>query len=112
MSRPTETSFGPAVRRLVELMRLINFGRIENLTIQAGEPIFDPPPRVVREIKFGAERRPPRDVGIGDFEPKVQVHELVAELTQIGDGVIEVLEIRHGLPFRLVIAEPLTERGA
>src|SRR5262245_59935470 len=50
-------------RRLVELMQNLNFGRIEVLVIRNGNPILDPLPRVVREVKFGGDNgpRPERD---------------------------------------------------
>lgn len=31
--------------------------------------------------------------------------QLLRCLTEIGDGFIDVLEVKHGLPFRLVLAE-------
>jgi hypothetical protein len=33
----------------------LNFGRIEGMRVKQGEPVWDPPPRVIREV-----RHPPR----------------------------------------------------
>ena len=93
-------------RRLVELMQRVNFGRIEHLVIRDGEPVLDPPPRVVREIKIGGDNGPRAEVRREDFVLKSQVTELFDHLRELGDGVVEVLEIKHGLPFRLLIARP------
>lgn len=42
-------------RRMVELMQELGFGRIETLLVRAGDPVLNPPPRVVREVKLGVE---------------------------------------------------------
>jgi hypothetical protein len=45
-------------RRLVELMQQVNFGHFENLVIRNGQPVFSPPPRIIREVKLGGENGP------------------------------------------------------
>jgi len=92
-------------RRLLELMQEINFGRIEGLAVRGGEPVLDPPPRVVREIKFGGENGPRRELGSGDFALKAQAVEFFTHLSRLGDGTVEILEIKHGLPFRMSVEE-------
>jgi hypothetical protein len=101
----TKSSLTPARRRLVERLQQLNFGRVEGLLVRGGEPVFGPPTRVVREIKFGGENAPRPERGLGDFLVKAQVAELLRCLSEIGDGVIDVLEVKHGLPFRLILAE-------
>lgn len=91
--------------QLVELISSIGFGRIENLPVRDGEPVLIPPPRVVRERLLGARERAP-DCRRDTHELKGQVRELFAELEQLGDGIVTCLEIRHGLPFKLTIADP------
>jgi hypothetical protein len=101
----TKASLSPARRRLLELFQQINFGRLECLTIQNGEPQLAPPPRVVREIKFGGENGPRPELSAGNFLLKAQVVELFGYFDRLGNGTIEVLEIKHGLPFRMLVAE-------
>lgn len=91
-------------RRLVEVMQTLNFGRIEQLAICSGHPMFDPPPRVIREIKIGGENGPRPERDAGNFRLKDQVVELFQHLAQLGDGTVAVLEVKHGLPFRLLVA--------
>src|SRR2546421_12875236 len=63
MSRPfTKGSLSAPRRRLLELMQRIYFGRLEGLSVHAGEPAFDPPPRVTREHKFGGDNAPHPDL--------------------------------------------------
>ena len=54
----TKKTLSPARRQLLELMQRYNFCRIENLQVRAGEPVFDPSPRITQEIKIGAEYGP------------------------------------------------------
>jgi hypothetical protein len=90
---------------LLELMQRLNFGRIEDLAILDGDPVLDPPPRVIREVKFGGENGPRPELDAGDFLLKTQIVELLQQFDQLGDGTIEVLEVKHGLPFRMLVAE-------
>ena len=93
-------------RQLVELMQDINFGRLEELAIRGAEPVLDPPPAIVREIKFGGDNGPRPERRTDDFLLKSEVLELFGALDDLGDGVVNVLEIKHGLPFRMSLREP------
>ncbi|MCU0720217.1 MAG: hypothetical protein MUC83_10980 [Pirellula sp.] len=59
----------------------------------------------MREVKFGSENGARTEDGLADFELKQQVRELLDFLDEKRDGVIELLEVRNGLPFRMVIVE-------
>lgn len=95
----------PARVRLLELMQDANFGRIESLRIADGEPVLDPRPALVREHKFGGENGPRPELNSTDFALKQQVVELFAFFDELQNGVIDVLEIKHGLPFRMIVTE-------
>ena len=92
-------------RRLVELMQTVNFGRIEELPIRNGQPVLDPRPRVIYEIKLGGENGPRPELGTADFFLKQQVIELFAFFDEMQNGIIDVLEVKHGLPFRVIVTE-------
>ena len=98
---PFKSSVSGARGRLIELMQRLHFGRVEGLIFIAGHPVFDPPPRIVHEIKFGGKNGPHPKAGSGDFALKAQVRDLFARLEELGDGVILCLEIKHGLPFKM-----------
>ena len=94
---------GPS-RWLVDTCRQLGFGRIERLTVEKGLPCRTPSPRIVREIKFcsdGAER----PSGNGDFQLKSQVVEMLQAIARLPDGEIEAIEVKHGLPFRMIVEE-------
>lgn len=101
----TKASLSPARRRLLELFQQVNFGRVERLSIQNGEPQLDPPPRVIREIKFGGENGPRAERDASDFVLKSQVVELFRYFDQVGNGTIDAIEVKHGLPFRMILSE-------
>ncbi len=98
---PLASSLPSARRQLLNLMQQLNFGRIEQLTVRAGQPVLEPPPRIIRERKFGGEDGPRQEQQLDDFALKVQAIELFEEFDRLGNGVIESLTIKHGLPFSL-----------
>ena len=100
-----KTDLSPERRRLVEKMQRLSFGHIEGLHVRNGEPVFDPPPRVVREVKFGGQNGPRPEATKGDFALKNEVVDLFAHLEEVGNGVITRLDIKHGLPFGMAIEE-------
>ena len=104
MSPATNQSLGVDSRHLIEFMQRIQFGRIESLQIADGQPVLDPLPRIVREIKFGSEVSPGVPADRSNSVPRRQVQELLDLMCEIENGVIDVLEVRHGLPFRVVLA--------
>jgi len=88
-------------RRLVETMLEMNFGQIEELHIKAGEPVFDPPPKIISEILLGKENGASPHLKKTNFTLKRHVIEMFEVMDRIGDGVIHVLAVQNGLPVRL-----------
>lgn len=103
MNQSEYQSLSQGRKALVRQMQEVNFGRFERLKIENGDPVLDPPPRVIREIKFGGESGPRPESGNGSFALKSQVVELFRQLDGITSGEIELLEIKHGLPFRMLV---------
>jgi len=104
-SIPTKSCLSEGQAQLIELMQRINYGRIKRLAIRRGEPVMDPPPRVVREIKFGGDNGPRPEMAKDDFALKAPVRELLAQLEALGNGVIPCIEVQRGLPFRMTVEE-------
>lgn len=86
-------------------MQEVNFGTVEGLAIQGGEPVFNPRPRIMREVKFGGQNGPRPEVGKHDFALKGEVLELFAQIEAMRDGVIRSIEVRYGLPFKMTIED-------
>lgn len=104
-NRATKAGLSEPRRKLVETMQQMDFGHIDGLVILDGDPVFDPMPRIVRDIKLGGEDGPRPKSNHADFLLKSQVIELFDHLTEIRNGSIESIEVKHGLPFRLVVEQ-------
>ena len=99
-----KASLDEGSQRLIAMMHRIGFGRIESLSVSDGRPVFDPPPRVIREVRLGAESASTRQVGDADFAVKRAVVDLLAELAAVGVANVAI-EVRHGMPARLIFEE-------
>lgn len=102
---PSKRDLSPPRQVLLELMQDLNFGRFERLVIRDGDPVLDPGPARHREWKFRAENGPRPELSRDDFALKAQVVELFEYFDSLRNGTIDVLEIKHGLPFRAVVKE-------
>ena len=105
--RTTKSALSPQGQRLLVLMQEMHFGRIERLVVRCGDPVFDPPPRLVREIRLGGTDGSRPEIRSQDFTLKSQVVDLFAQLRRLGNGTVESLEIQHGLPFRMKLEEEI-----
>jgi len=103
------TDLSASRQQLLRLFQRINFGRVEDLEIRDGEPVFSPVPRVFLELKLDGEDRPRPEAGTGRFLLRTQVGRFLTQLAQLQDGTVECIEIRHGLPFRMVVEAMPTE---
>lgn len=103
----TKSTLAHNQARLVDLMQRLNFGRIEGLHILNGDPLFDPPPRIFRDVKPGRLNGSRPEAGKADFDLKIEVVDLFVHLEAVGNGVIERIEVQHGLPFRMIFEEDL-----
>ena len=100
-----KSDLSPSRVRLSELIEQIHFGRIEDLVVRSGDPVFDPPARVVREIRFAGKsgsRRGPRSDS--DLLKDREVN-FFGQLDQLRDGTIKSLDIQDGLPFRMILED-------
>lgn len=87
--------------RLVDKIQDIHFGAIENLIIKNGDPVFGPDTCVVRDRKFGkSDPSAAFEIRESPLE-KEQFTQLFDELTNIDNGLVILLEIQNGLPFKI-----------
>lgn len=100
-----KSSLSPAQAQLVECMQRLYYGRIERLVVRGGQPVMDPPPRVVRDVKINGKNRPGMKVHRQDFMLKAEVRKFLSNLEAIGNGTIRNVEVKDGLPFRMEIEE-------
>lgn len=105
MSKPLRLSdLSPARQALVRFFQDVNFGQILDLQVTNGEPIWDPAPTILCEFKLDTDETPRPEGALPDFQLSSGIQRLMAYLDQIKDGTIAKIEVRDGLPRRLVVA--------
>ena len=92
---------------LVRLLQSVNFGYLEGLEVRSGEPVFNPAPTVFVEVKLDAGNEPRPEMDLTDFELGNEVIRLVEQLDELGDGNIERIDVRYGIPRRALIERPI-----
>jgi hypothetical protein len=97
---------------LVRLCQDINFGQIQNLHVRNGDPVWDPAPMVLSEVRLDIEQAPRPEGELPDFKLSSQIERLMRRLDQLRDGRIERIEVREGIPRRLVLVSLPTSRAA
>jgi len=100
----TKAALSPARRRLVELMQETNHGRIR-LEVRNGEPVFDPPPTVLRLFLFGKDNKPNAARDNDGFALKKKAVELFEIFDREQSLSIQELIIDDGLPIRMSVKE-------
>lgn len=115
-SLTTKASLDGPLARLIEIMQVLNFGRIENLQVRNGHPAFEPPPHITQKLKMGGDNAPRPEAGYTDFRLKDGVVDLLQIIEHLSDGEIRSIEVRCGLPVSVEIEWPLgappSPRGA
>ncbi len=94
---------------LVRLFQSINFGQVLGIVVQNGDPIFHPEPTVLLDVKLDADEGIRQEAELPDFALRDEVRRLMARLDQLKNGRVERIEVRSGVPRRVVIERRLTE---
>jgi hypothetical protein len=100
-------SLTPAQRRTQKVIEALGFGVIQRLVISEGQPCYDPTPHIVQSIKLGSRSEPARQPG-DDGLLKNAFADLFERLATLCDCAVDI-EVRHGLPFRLIVERDCTE---
>jgi hypothetical protein len=80
----------------------VNFGQILDLKVGNAEPIWNPGPTVLSEVRLDIEETPRPEGGPPDFKLSSEIQRLMRQLDQLKDGRVEKIEIRAGVPRRLI----------
>lgn len=90
---------------LVRLCQSINYGYIKALHVVRGEPSFSPAPVAVVDVKLDHDESPRPEIELRDFELCHEVRRLLDQVKQIENGEIERIEVRAGVPRRLLFQQ-------
>ncbi|HLN02063.1 MAG TPA: hypothetical protein VK335_22425 [Bryobacteraceae bacterium] len=94
---------------LVRLFQSVNFGHVLGIAIQNGDPVFHPKPIVLLDVKLDVDEGERQEADLPDFTLRDEVLRLMARLDQLKNGRIERIDVRSGVPRRVVIERRLTE---
>jgi hypothetical protein len=95
----------PNQAKLLECMQSVNFGKVKRLHFRNGQPVFDPQPHVVKKFKFDGENGCRLELGLKDFRLKDNAMEFFSQLSRLENGIVECLEIQHGLPISMEVED-------
>jgi hypothetical protein len=92
----------------------VNFGQIHDIRLQDGDPVLDSA-CVLADERLDRPAEPRPEIGLSDFALCEEWRRLFGRLDQIRDGTIEEIEVRAGIPRRMIFEWPVAaapaERG-
>lgn len=104
MPNPLRLSdLSPARQALVRMCQAINRGSIEGLEVRQSEPVFDPSPVMVKDVKLDKDEGPRPESGLPDFVLNCEISRLFELLDEIECGAIRLIEVRGGIPRRMLV---------
>jgi hypothetical protein len=87
---------------LVRLCQETNYGFIHDLQIHERQPVFEPPPPVILDLKLDGTGESRPETVLADFQLPAEVFRLMEILDGFFSGTIESIEVRAGIPRRVV----------
>jgi hypothetical protein len=95
-----------ARQTLVRLCQAINYGYIQGLDVRDSDPVFDQPPLAFMDLKLDADEGQRPEADLPDFELRYELCRLLVRLDELKNGRIERIEVRSGIPRRLLFRLP------
>jgi hypothetical protein len=99
----------PSRQALVRLFQEIDYGEIRGLEIRDSDPLLGSPPVVLFDVKLDADEGNRQEADLPDFALRDEVRRLMARFDDLKNGTIERIEIRSGIPRRVIIERRITE---
>jgi hypothetical protein len=91
---------------LVRLCQALNHGIIENLSVENSEPVCDPPPVTLKDVKLDSDEAPRPELALADFVLSAEVFRLMRRLDEMKLGTVRRVEVRGGVPRRVLVESP------
>lgn len=79
-----------------------NWGVIQSFEIRDSEPVLNPPPAVLVDVKLDSDEQPRTDLDLTDFVLRDEVCRLMDQFDRLNNARIERIEVRAGIPRRVV----------
>ena len=90
-------------REFGRLIRDTRFGSIRDFRLSEGRPVIDDGTQISVEYKLSGLESHEEVIDAETFLDRPQVRTMLARFRQVGDGVVECLDVRDGLPFKMVV---------
>jgi hypothetical protein len=103
------SQLSPARQSLIRIFQVVNFGEIQGIRVRDADPLCDDACFVVIDAKLDKEPTPRPELDLADFELRAEVRRLMSWLDELKNGTIQRLEVRAGIPCRLVFESRLLE---
>jgi hypothetical protein len=94
---------------LVRLCQSIDYGQIVGLHIRGGQPVFDPPPTVIVDVKLDSDHLSRPENELDDFALCEEFRRLIQKIQQLDQGRVDRVDVRAGLPRRMLIERQVAE---
>jgi hypothetical protein len=94
---------------MLRVFQGVDYGQILDLLVRDREPMFSPPPTLLLDIKLDAESGSRPELALADFDLSEEVCRLLDRLDQMENGRIQRIEVRAGIPRRILIEARVPE---
>jgi hypothetical protein len=103
------SELSPPRRALIRLCQHLNFGQIQGLRVQDADPVLNPPPVVIADVKLDADDTRRQELELKDFTLRREACRLMDHLDELNDGTILRIDVRAGNPSRILFESSLPE---
>jgi hypothetical protein len=80
----------------------LHFGTIRGLEVHDREPVFGTTTEVLHDLKLDGDETPRPEQDLGDFVVCKEIRRLFSMLDAFRNGTIETVEVRGGVPRRII----------
>ena len=102
MSHPRFSGLSTQRQALIRRCQRIAFGKIAKFAVQDGEPLILPETEVFIDVKLDSDDVSRPELGLEDFDLPAEVVRLFAKMDAVRDGTVDHVEVRAGVPRRIV----------
>jgi hypothetical protein len=81
---------------------MINYGELRELEVRKGEPVFGSAAVVLADVRLDSDEKTRPEATLVDFNLCQEFRRMVRHLDEIEDGHINRIEVRAGLPRRML----------
>ena len=100
------SDLSPARQALIRICQAIDHGSIEHLEVRKSEPVYDPAPVMVKDVRLDKDEGPRPELALSDFTVSDEVCRLLKMLDTVESGSIRHIEVRAGIPRRVLVESP------